>query len=75
MREAERQKEEAIKYAEQIKTQAEQMRGKYDGLSDSYTKELEAKVNTGMDAAKIAYKQAIDSQDVEGQVEAQKAIA
>ena len=28
-----------------------------------------------MDAAKIAYKQAIDSQDVEGQVEAQKAIA
>ena len=75
MREAERQKEEAIKYAEQIKTQAEQMRGKYDGLSDSYTKELEAKVNTGMDAAKIAYKQANDSQDVEGQVEAQKAIA
>ena len=75
MREAERQKEEAIKYAEQVKTQAEQMKGRYDTLGNSYTKELEAKVNTGMDAAKIAYKQAIESQDVEGQVEAQKAIA
>ena len=75
MREAERQKEEAIKYAEQVKSQAEKMRGQYDTLGDSYTKELEAKVNTGMDAAKIAYKQAIDNQDVEGQVEAQKAIA
>jgi hypothetical protein len=75
MREAERQKEEAIKYAEQVKTQAEQMKGRYDTLGNSYTKELEAKVNTGMDAAKLAYRQAIEAQDVDGQVEAQKAIA
>ena len=75
MREAERQKEEAIKYAEQIKAEAEKMKGKYDTLGDSYTKELEAKVNTGMDAAKLAYRQAIEAQDVDGQVEAQKAIA
>ena len=75
MREAERQKEEAIKYAEQIKTQAEQMKGKYDTLGNSYTKELEAKVTTGMDAAKLAYRSAVESQDVDGQVEAQKAIA
>ena len=75
MREAERQKEEAIKYAEQVKTQAEQMKGRYDTLGNSYTKELEAKVTTGMDAAKLAYRQAIEAQDVDGQVEAQKAIA
>ena len=75
MREAERQKEEAIKYAEQVKTQAEQMKGRYNTLGNSYTKELEAKVNTGMDAAKLAYRQAIEAQDVDGQVEAQKAIA
>ena len=75
MREAERQKEEAIQYAEQVKTQAEQMKGKYDTLGNSYTKELEAKVTTGMDAAKLAYRQAIEAQDVDGQVEAQKAIA
>ena len=75
MREAERQKEEAIQYAEQVKTQAEQMKGRYDTLGNSYTKELEAKVTTGMDAAKLAYRQAIEAQDVDGQVEAQKAIA
>ena len=75
MREAERQKEEAIKYAEQVKTQADQMKGRYDTLGNSYTKELEAKVTTGMDAAKLAYRQAIEAQDVDGQVEAQKAIA
>jgi|TARA_R100000030_G_scaffold48397_3_gene36514 hypothetical protein len=75
MREAERQKEEAIQYAQQVKTQAEQMKGKYDTLGDSYTKELEAKVSTGMDAAKLAYRSAVESQDVDGQVEAQKAIA
>ena len=75
MREAERQKEEAIKYAEQIKSDAEKLRTKHDTLGDSYTKELESKVTTGMNAAKLAYKQAIESQDVEGQVEAQKAIA
>jgi hypothetical protein len=75
MREAERQKEEAIQYAEQVKTQAEQMKGRYDTLGNSYTKELEAKVTTGMDAAKLAYRQAIEAQDVDGQVESQKAIA
>ena len=45
MREAERQKEEAIQYAQQVKTQAEQIKGKYDTLGNTYTKELEAKVN------------------------------
>ena len=75
MREAERQKEEAIKYAEQINADAEKLKTRHDTLGDSYTKELESKVTTGMNAAKIAYKQAIEAQDVEGQVEAQKAIA
>ena len=74
MREAERQKEEAIKYAEQIKADAEKLKTRHDTLGDSYTKELESKVTTGMNAAKIAYKQAIEAQDVEGQVEAQKAF-
>ena len=54
MREAERQKEEAIQYAEQVKNQAEQMKGRYDTLGNSYTKELEAKVQTG-DFFKAAY--------------------
>ena len=75
MREAERQKEEAIKYAEQIKADAEKLKTKNDTLGNSYTKELEAKVNSGMSAAKLAYKQALESQDIDGQVEAQKVMA
>ena len=75
MREAERQKEEAIQYAQNLKTQAEKMRGQYDTLGTNYTKELEAKVLNGMDAAKLAYKQAIEKGDVESQVEAQRQIA
>ena len=75
MREAERQKEEAIKYAQTVNEQAQRMRGQYDQLGDNYTKELEAKVATGMDAAKLAYRQAVESQDIDGQVEAQKALA
>jgi len=75
MREAERQKEEAIAYAQKLQNQAEKVRGQYDALGNNYTKELEAKVQTGMDAAQLAYKQAVESQNVDGQVEAQKAIA
>ncbi len=73
MREAERQKEEAIKYAQQLKEQADKVRGQYDTLGNNYTKELEAKVQTGMDAAQLAYKQAVESQNVDAQIEAQKA--
>ena len=71
MREAERQKEEAIKYAQQLKEQADKVRGQYDTLGNNYTKELEAKVQTGMDAAQLAYKQAVESQNVDAQIEAQ----
>ena len=75
MREAERQKEEAIQYAQNIKTQAEKMRGQYDALGSNFTKELEAKVSNGMDAAKLAYKQAVESQDIDAQIAAQQQIA
>ena len=75
MREAERQKEEAIAYAQQVNEQAKNMRGQYDQLGDNYTKELEAKVATGMDAAKLAYRQAVENQDIDGQVAAQQALA
>ena len=75
MREAERQKEEAINYAKQVNDQAQKMRSQYDNLGGQYTNELEAKVETGMHAAKLAYKQAVESQDIDAQVNAQRAIA
>ena len=75
MREAERQKEEAIAYAQSVNQQAQQMRGQYDKLGGQYTNELEAKVETGMHAAKLAYKAAVENQDLDAQVNAQRAIS
>jgi hypothetical protein len=75
MREAERQKEEAIAYAQNINEQAQKMKGRYDRLGTNYAKELEQKVVAGMAAAKAELKIATEAGDVDRQVEAQKAIA
>ena len=75
MREAERQKEEAIQYAQTLQSQATRMKGQYDKLGNNYTKELEQKVSAGMAAAKAELRAATEAQDVDRQVEAQKAIA
>ena len=64
MREAERQKEEAIQYAQTLKTQADRMRGQYDKLGTNYTKELEQKVSAGMAAAKAELRSATEAQDI-----------
>ena len=75
MREAERLKEEAIQYAQTLQSQANRMKGQYDKLGTNYAKELEQKVTAGMAAAKAELRAATEAQDVDRQVEAQKAIA
>ena len=75
MREAERQKEEAIQYAQTLKQQADRVKGQYDKLGTNYAKELEQKVTAGMAAAKAELRSATEAQDVDRQVVAQKAIA
>ena len=75
MREAERQKEEAIQYAKNMQEQATKFKQGYDTLGSNYTTELEAKVTQGMAAAKAKLKAAIESQDVDGQIEAQRTIS
>ena len=75
MREAERQKEEAITYAQQIKTQADRMKNRYEELGGQYTNELEQKVTAGLDSAKAKLKQAIAEGDVDAQIEAQRTIS
>jgi len=75
MREAERQKEEAISYAQNINQQAQQQKVQYDQLGAGYTQELEQKVVAGMAAAKSKLKQAIADGDADGQVDAQRVIS
>ena len=75
MREAERQKEEAIKYAQGIYQQSQEQKNQLTALGSHYTNELEAKVNSGLDAAKLAYRAAVESKDIDAQIAAQQAIA
>ena len=75
MREAERQKEEAVVYAQSVKRDKEDLESKFSKLDKSYVSEFESRVKTNMKAAKQALKTAIESQDVEGQVTAQEQIA
>jgi hypothetical protein len=75
MREAERQKEEAIKYAQQMREQADKAKTQFDQLGTNYTKELEQKVTSGIEAAKAKLKAAAEAGDIDAQVEAQRAIS
>ena len=75
MREAERQKEEAIAFAEETNKQKSELEGRLSKLDKSYTSEFETRVKTNMVAARQALKTAIESQDVEGQIAAQEQIA
>ena len=75
MREAERQKEEAIAYAESIKKDKETVEGRLSKLDKTYVSEFESRVKTNLAAAKLALKTAIESQDIEAQVAAQEQIA
>ena len=75
MREAERQKEEAIAFAEATNRQKSDLEGTLSKLDKSYTSEFETRVKTNMAAARQALKTAIESQDVEGQIAAQEQIA
>ena len=75
MREAERQKEEAVAFADAVNKQKNELEGRLSTLDKSYTSEFETRVKTNMVAAKQALKTAIESQDVEGQIAAQEQIA
>ena len=75
MREAERQREEAIAFAESTKRDKEAMESRLSKLDKTYVSEFESRVKTNLAAAKLALKTAIESQDVEAQVAAQEQIA
>ena len=75
MREAERQKEEALAYAQSVKNTNAEMEGRLSKIDSSYVSEFENRVKTSMAAAKLALKNAIESQDVEAQIAAQQQLA
>ena len=75
MREAERQREEAVQYAQSVTQQKNQAEKRLSKLDKSYVSEFENRVTTSLAAAKLALKNAIESQDVEAQISAQEQLA
>jgi len=75
MREAERQKEEAIQYAQNINEESQQLKQRFSNLDSNYTKEFEKRVTTNLEAAKSKLQNAINLGDVEGQTQANLELA
>ena len=75
MREAERQREEAVAFAISAKRQKDELEKRFSKLDKSYVSEFEKRVTTNMNAARIALKNAIEQGDVDAQVAAQEQLA
>lgn len=75
MREAERQREEAIAYAQLTKKQKEELEQRISTVDKGYVDEFESRVKTSLAAAKLALKNAIESNNVEAQIAAQEQLA
>jgi hypothetical protein len=75
MREAERQREEAIQYAQSVQTENQDLKTKYDYLNTNYSGEFEKRVKSDLEAAQIKLKDAISNNDIDEQVKAQTVLA
>ena len=75
IREAERQKEEALKYAHSVKKERDAVMNKITKVDEGYLNEYQKRVNSELDKAQNILQSAINAGDAKSQVEAQKAIA
>ena len=74
MREAERQREEALKYAQNVQAEAQTLKQRMDALDTSYVQEYSSRVETEMTTAEQELARAIEVGDTNGVVEAQRKI-
>lgn len=74
-REEERQRNEAIKFAESVKRQNEELKAKLNKLDNTYVGEFDTRVQSQSIAAKEAYRKAVEENDVDAMYEAQQNIS
>ena len=74
MRTAEREREEAIRYAQQVQTEAEDLKKRMNSLSDNYVNEYAGRIETQTTAAEQDLARAIEMGDTAGVIEAQRKI-
>ena len=74
-REEERQRQAAVTYAESVKKQNEELKARLDKLDTNYVGEFDNRVTAQAQAAKEAYKKALESGDADALYEAQQNVA
>jgi len=74
MREAERREQEAIKYAQGVQQESNQLKQRIQNLDTNYVSEYSNRVSTQMQQAEAALARAIEVGDAAGTVEAQRAL-
>jgi len=74
MREAERQREEAIRYAQQVQTETEQLRTRVSSLDHGYMTEYGNRLNVEHRQAEADYKRAVELGDSEATLAAQRKL-
>jgi len=74
MREAERREQEAINYARNVQTEAEQLKQRMNNLDSSYVSEFSTRVTAQMDQAENELARAMELGDTKAAVEAQRKI-
>jgi hypothetical protein len=74
MREAERREQEALRYAQAIQTEANDLKQRMSNLDTNYVAEYTTRVNTQMQQVESALARAIEIGDSKATVEAQRAL-
>jgi hypothetical protein len=75
MREAERQREEAVRYAQTVKAEKELLTKRFSSLETSSLKDKESKIVSAFEAAKAKLGLAREAGDIAIEIEAQREIA
>ena len=74
-REEERQKQTAIEFAENVRKENENLKTRLDNLDKGYIEQFEGRVDSQLDSAKKALKEAHEVGDVDKIVDAQEALS
>jgi len=74
MREAERREQEAVKYAQAVQGESQELKSRMSNLDTNYVAEYTTRVNSQMDQAEALLTRAIEIGDSKGTVEAQRQL-
>ena len=69
------QREEAVRMAEQLLEENKQLKGRVQHLDSGYLNEYGARIESQLDAARRAYKDAYDAGDTDAMIAAQESLA